>query len=157
MKTKEKLQRFWAKHKYTICTIGGLLALIGLLEYAANKAAKDEEIEEIDKKPVETASDEDTLMEDMRNDESRKLACGGWVLENDMDNKELPMMIANDVPISALGEFGKELIKEAEQHDLGRFNQDLEKAWTSIIINLETADAQPKEKEETTDEQSTAA
>ena len=173
MTIKERAQWLWAKHKgkvLILTTILGIGIYLGVKNSSRESQQKEDgltdlteemkrlypdiEWEDLDKLHArvqrdlpgqELESEEKQTFEEKLADPDRRLGCGGWVLENDMGNKELPELIANDVPVSALGEFGQELIKLAEGKDLGDFNQDLENAWTSIIINLETPYVQERE------------
>lgn len=139
MTIKERAQWLWAKHKGKVLILATMLG-IGICLSAKNN---DRELRSKNDDPAKETKE--PYADPGQADPDRRLGCGGWILENDMSNKKLPLLIANDVPVSALGEFGQELIKLAEGKDLGDFNQDLENAWTSIIINLETPYAQERE------------
>lgn len=165
MTIKERAQWLWAKHKGKVLILATMLGIGIYLSAKSNdrsSRSKDDDPAKETKEPYadpgkiyisaerdlpgqELESEEEQIFEEKQADPDRKLGCGGWIFENDMSNKELPLLIANDVPVSSLGEFGQELIKLAEGKDLGDFNQDLENAWTSIIINLETPYAQERE------------
>ena len=192
MTIKERAINFYSNHKKAIWFVVTVLGIGGL--YLYTKSAEQNSQEEMDRsmdeaigqlhemldeeqetrrvtesKPTNEPdmSEADRKWKNMETDPDRQLACGGWVLENDMRNTDLPMMIANDVPVSALGEFGQEMIKKAEGADLGKFNQDLQKARIAIMANLQTPEEesgndQPHgtrigEKEETANEQGQAA
>jgi len=147
---KEKAARFWEENKWKIACLatvaaGAAVIIFGVrrdINAAEEAVDSDEELQKSLEHVLGSpeCKDEETFEEKQENP-TRQLSCGGWVLEDDMHNKELPLMIANDVPIASLGEFGQELIRKAEGVDLGDFNQDLNLALTSIMINLETADA----------------
>lgn len=115
---REKAHVFWLKHRGAIVGFGvfavGTVGIgMAVNSYAEKKEAEREkaraEAEERHKKAVEEAEAEE---ERIKNDPANQIASGGYIrpYNDDLCDPEIPNAIVNDVPLSSMGEFGKNIL-----------------------------------------------
>lgn len=139
---KEKAKAIWRKHKGKILFVMTAVGIVVVcrkidqkrgpsveeIEDAVTKELKKEEMSEFDRK---------------MNDPANQISGGGWVLEDHMHDADLPEMIANDVPITSLGEFGEEMLRRAGGTHPGHHDCDPSKIKVSLLANFQ----EPEEEE----------
>lgn len=145
-KLREKIHVFWLNHKTEILFYGGLMTAIGVGGYALakheEKKAEEEfrawdeenkkewaEITANSKKAimdaVETAAKEEPKVEEEKIDHA--FACGGQIesaSNNWLDDPDYPGALINTVPVSSMGEFGKEVLDFANEIQFGEFAEE---------------------------------
>lgn len=153
MKTKfgKKVKMFWDKNKANIIFLAGALVMLGAESWAIGMAVKSykenqeqkarEEAERKRLKAEEAAKYQEDRINAMKKDPDNQIA-GGWVLEDYLYEPDEPYLIANDVPLSDLGDFGQEIIRRAKDQGLDGCGwgdagvEKVEEARASVIINL---------------------
>lgn len=145
-KLREKAHVFWLRHRgaiigfgvFTIGTVGVGMAVSSYIDKKdAERAAAEAEAEEARKKAKEEADAEE---EKMMNDPANKLTCGGYIRpDNDwLYEPDEPYALANCVPISAMGEFGQNIISRMKEslpsEEEGYFNIDT--AVADVIVDF---------------------
>ena len=142
-KLRKKIHIFWMEHKVEILFYGGLLTAIGVGGYALAKhdekkaeeahqiwseeneqawkditAAANKEIMDV----IESTQPEEPKTEEEKIDHA--FACGGQIessSNNWLDDQDYPGALVNTVPISAMGEFGKEMLDFVNEIQFGEF------------------------------------
>jgi hypothetical protein len=121
---KEKAKLFWDRNKKDIIgwLIGaGVITGVGCAAaYARQKASEKEEakrLEEANKRAEEKERqriEAEIEQAKIENDPANQLSCGGYVdpANDNLYEPDWPNLLANKVPLSAMGEFGEEVIRK---------------------------------------------
>ena len=118
-KLREKAHVFWLNHRgaiigfgvFAVGTVGIGMAVSNYVEKKdAKRAEAEAEAEEARKKAKEEADAEE---ERMKNDPANQIASGGYIrpCNDDLCDWEFPNALVNDVPLSSMGEFGKNILE----------------------------------------------
>lgn len=170
---KEKAKAIWRKHKGKILfvmTAVGIVVVCRKIDQKhqdaeiVDKALRDfndawakgetneeavkqelRESEQAAREEMENTKEEMSEFDRKMNDPANQIPGGGWVLEDYMHDADLPEMIANDVPVTSLGEFGEEMLRRAGGTHPGHPDCDPSKIKVSLMANFQTP-----EEEETT-------
>lgn len=144
-KLRERIHVFWMNYKAEIIFYGGLLTILGAGGYALakheEKKAEEEhrawseenekewaEITANSKKAIMDAA-EAVLKEEPKVEEEKinhAFACGGQIESsgnNWLDDPNYPGALINTIPISSMGEFGKEILDFANEVQFGEFSE----------------------------------
>lgn len=118
-KLREKAHVFWLRHRgaiigfgvFAVGTVGVGMAVSSYVNKKdAERVAAEAEAEEARKKAKEEADAEE---ERMKNDPANQIASGGYIrpCNDDLCDPEFPNALVNDVPLSSMGEFGKNILE----------------------------------------------
>lgn len=128
-KLREKAHVFWLRHRgaiigfgvFAVGTIGVGMAVSSYIDKKdAERAAAEAETEEARKKAKEEAEVEEEKID-------HAFACGGQIesaSNNWLDDPDYPGALINTVPVSSMGEFGKEILDFANEIQFGEFAEE---------------------------------
>lgn len=130
-KLREKAHVFWLRHRgaiigfgvFAIGTVGIGMAVNNYAEKKeAERAAAEEETRKKADEEAERLAEQERAEE---TDPTNQLKCGGYIVpRNDWFNDpDYPGGLANTVPISAMGEFGKEMLDRVNESWFGEFSE----------------------------------
>lgn len=169
---KEKAKAIWRKHKGKILfvmTAVGIVVVCRKIDQKhqdaeiVDKALRDfndawskgETNEEAMKKELleseQAAKEEMSEFDRKMNDPANQIPGGGWVLEDYMHDADLPQMVANDVPVTSLGEFGEEMLRRAGGTHPGHPDCDPSKIKVSLMANFQTPEEEETENDQLQD------
>lgn len=160
---KEKAKAIWRKHKGKILFVMTAVGVVvvcrkidqkhqdaeindALAKGEPNEEAVKQELlesEQAAREEMESTKEEMSEFDRKMNDPANQIPGGGWVLEDCMHDADLPEMIANDVPVTSLGEFGEEMLRRAGGTHPGHPDCDPSKIKVALMANFQT----PEEEE----------
>lgn len=151
---KEKAKAIWRKHKGKIMFVMTAVGIVVVCRKIDQKRSPNvEEIEEAVIKELKKEEPKEEMSEFDRkmNDPANQIPGGGWVLEDYMHDADLPEMIANDVPVTSLGEFGEEMLRRAGGTHPGHPDCDPSKIKVSLMANFQTPEEEETENDQLQD------
>lgn len=128
-KLREKAHVFWLRHRgaiigfgvFAVGTIGVGMAVSSYVNKKdAEHVAAEAEAEEARKKAKEEAEVEEEKID-------HAFACGGQIesaSNNWLDDPDYPGALINTVPVSSMGEFGKEILDFTNEIQFGEFAEE---------------------------------
>ena len=121
---KEKAKLFWDRNKGMILglmAMAGAATAIGAIGVHYTKKAEKEHQEELEAQRAKWEEEKERQRIEaeieqakIENDPANHLSCGGYVdpANDNLYEPDWPNLLANKVPLSAMGEFGEEVIRK---------------------------------------------
>lgn len=143
-KLREKAHVFWLRHRgaiigfgvFAVGTVGVGMAVNSYINKkdAERATAEEETGEALEKTQTEAAPEKETG--------KIVLDCGGYIepFNDSLDARDYPNALVNTVPISAMGDFGKEMLNMVNYVQFGEFAEQegfkQETATVDVVIDF---------------------